>query len=82
VKWDVTWKKDMADLGDCKKYDEKDVSQRKRKSTDFYFDMTDKKCKANKKSDELLNPPTRHMKNMFYLEENSSKVAPKVLLET
>ena len=51
-------KKDTVDFGDCKKYDETNVSQRKRKSTDFYFDMTDKKGKANKKSDELLNPQT------------------------
>jgi hypothetical protein len=48
----------MVDLADCKKYDEMDVSQRKRKSTDFHLDLTDKMCKANKKSDELLNPPT------------------------
>jgi hypothetical protein len=74
VKWDVTLKKDMVDLGDCKKYDEMDVSQRKRKSKDFYFDTTDKKCKANKKSDELLNPPMGQMKNMFYSEVNSSKL--------
>jgi hypothetical protein len=37
VKWDVTLKKDTVDLGDCKKYDEMDVSQRKPKSTDFFF---------------------------------------------
>jgi hypothetical protein len=37
VKWDVTLKKDMVDLGDCKKYDEIDVSQRKPKSTNFFF---------------------------------------------
>jgi hypothetical protein len=55
----------MVDLGDCKKYDETDVSQRKRTSTDFYFDLTEKKCKANKKSDELLNSPMGQMKNMF-----------------
>ncbi len=51
-------KKDTVDLDNCNKYDEMDVSQRKRKSTDFYFDMTDKKFRANKKSDELLNPQT------------------------
>ncbi len=74
VKWDVTQKRDPVDLGDCKKYDEVDVSQRKCKSTDFYFDMTTKKCKENKKSDALLNPPTGQMKNLFYSEENSSKL--------
>jgi hypothetical protein len=66
--------KDTVDFGDCKKYDETNVSQRKRKSTDFYFDMTDKKGKANKKSDELLNPPTGKNKSIFYSEENSSKL--------
>jgi hypothetical protein len=65
VKWDITWKKDHVDLGDCKKNDETDVSQKKRKSTDFYFDMTDNKCKANKISDALLNPPTGQKKDMF-----------------
>jgi hypothetical protein len=29
VKWDVTRKRDTVDLGDYKKYDETDVSQRK-----------------------------------------------------
>jgi hypothetical protein len=70
VKWDVTLKKDMVNLGDCKKYDEMDVRQRKCQSTDYFLDITDKKSKANKKSDELLNPPRIQMKNMFYLEEN------------
>jgi hypothetical protein len=74
VKWDVTQKKDPVDLGDCKKYDETDVSQRNHKSKVFYFDMTDKKRKANKKSDALLNPSTGQIKNMFYSEENSSKL--------
>jgi hypothetical protein len=27
VKWDVNLKKDTVDLGDCKKYDEMDVSK-------------------------------------------------------
>ena len=74
MKWDVTRKKDIVDLGDCKKNDEMDVSQKKRTSTDFYFDMIDKKCKANKRSDDLLNPQTGTIKIMFYSEENSSKL--------
>ncbi len=72
----------MVDLGDCKKYDEIDVSQRKRKPTDFFLDMTDKKCKANKKSDVLLNPPTGQMKNMFYLKKTHQSYALKVLSQT
>ncbi len=54
-----------------------DVSQKKRTSTDFYFDMTDKKCQANKRSDDLLNPQTGTIKIMFYSEENSSKLCPE-----
>jgi hypothetical protein len=56
------------------KCDELDVSHRKRKSADFFLDILDKKWKMNKKSDVLLNPPTGQMKNMFNLEENSSKL--------
>jgi hypothetical protein len=59
---------------DCKKYDEMDVCQRKRLSTEFCLDMPDKIWKVNKKSDEFLEPPTGQMKNMFYLKENSSKL--------
>jgi glutamine synthetase type III len=36
VKWDSTLKKDIVDLADCKKYDLDEVSERKRKATDFY----------------------------------------------
>ena len=35
VKWDSTLKKDIVDLADCKKYDLDEVSERKRKATDF-----------------------------------------------
>jgi hypothetical protein len=52
----------------------------KSKSTDFYFDMTDKKCKVNKKSDKLLNPPTGQMKNMLYSEENSSRLCAEAAI--
>ncbi len=75
--WDVTQKKDTVDLGDCKKNDEMDVSQKKRTSTDFYFDMIDKKCKANKRSDDLLNPQMGTIKSMLNSEENSSKLCPE-----
>jgi len=36
VKWDSTLKKDTVHLADCKKYDVDEVSDRKRKATDFY----------------------------------------------
>ena len=79
MKWDEALKKDMVNLGDCKKYDKLDVSQRTCTSTDFCLDMPNKKWKMNKKSDEFLNPPAGQLKNMFYLEENSSNFALKVL---
>jgi hypothetical protein len=37
VKWDITLKKDMVNLGDYKKYDELDVNQMKLKSTNFFL---------------------------------------------
>ncbi len=51
-----------------------DVSQGRCKSTDFCLDAPNKNWKVDKKSDELLNPPTEQMKNMFNLEENSWKL--------
>ncbi len=36
VKWDSTLTKDTVDLAECKKYDVDEVSDRKRKATDFY----------------------------------------------
>ncbi len=74
VKCDKTLKKETVKVGDCKKYDKLDVSQRICKSTDFLLDIVDKKREVNKKSDELLDPPPGQMKNMFYSEENSSKL--------
>jgi hypothetical protein len=82
AKWDVTQKKDTANLGDCKKYDETDVSHRKCKSTEFYFYMTDKKSKVNKKSDELLNPPMGQKKTCSTWKKTHPSYVLKVLLET
>ncbi len=47
----MTLKKDIVDLGDYKKYTDQDVSQRKLKSKDFFFDKLVKKCEMNKKLD-------------------------------
>jgi hypothetical protein len=44
--------------------------------------MPNKKCKVNKKSDELLNPPTGQMKNMFYSKETHQSYVLKVLSGT
>jgi hypothetical protein len=57
-----------------------DVRQWKCKSNDFFLNITDKECKVDKKSDELLNPTTGQMKYMFYLEENSSKLCSEVAI--
>ncbi len=68
VKWKETWKKDTVHLGDCKKYNELDVIPRKRKSKDFVCEI--QQTKRGK-------PPPGQMKNMFFSDENSSKLCTK-----
>jgi hypothetical protein len=58
-------KKDAVHLGDCKKYNELDIIQRKQKSTDFFCEI------PQTKRGEL--PPSQ-MKNMFFSDKNSSKL--------
>jgi hypothetical protein len=65
VKWEETLKKDMVNLGDCKKYTKLDVIPRKCKSTDFFCEITQTKRGM---------PAPGQMKNMFYSKENSSKL--------
>ncbi len=65
MKWEETLKKDTANLGDCNKYNKLDVIIRKQKSKDFFCEMP--QAKRGK-------PPPVQMKNMFYSEENSSKL--------
>ncbi len=65
VKWEETWKKDTVHLADCKKYYGLDVIPRKRKSTEFFCEIP--QTKRGK-------PPPGQMKNMFYSDENSSKL--------
>ena len=65
VKWEETRKKDTVHLGDCKKYNKLDVIPRKRKSTDFFCEIP--QTKRGK-------PPPGQMKNMFFSDENSSKL--------
>ncbi len=52
-------------LGDCKKYNKLDVIPRKRKSTDFFCGIP--QTKRGK-------PPPGQMKNMFFSNENLSKL--------
>jgi hypothetical protein len=68
VKWEDTRKKDTVYLGDCKKYNGLDVIPRKRKSTDFFCEIP--LTKRGK-------PPPCQMKNVFFSDENSSKLCTK-----
>jgi hypothetical protein len=65
VKWEETQKKDTVHLGDCKKYNKLDVIPRKWKSTHFFCEIP--QTKRGK-------PPPGQMKNMFFPDENSSKL--------
>ncbi len=68
VKWEETWKKDTVNLGDCKKYNKLDIIKRKWKSTDFFCEIP--QTKRGK-------PPPGQMKNMFFPDENLSKLCAK-----
>jgi hypothetical protein len=65
VNWEKTWKKDTVHLGDCKRYNEQDIIPRKHKSTYFICEIL--QTKSGK-------PPPGQMKNMFFSNENSSKL--------
>ncbi len=65
VKWEETLKKDTVHLGDCKKHNKLDVIPRKWKSTDFFCEIP--QTKGGK-------PPPGQMKNMFFSDENLSKL--------
>jgi hypothetical protein len=67
VKWEITLKKDTVHLVDCKKYNDLDV-QRKWKSTDFFCEIPQTK--------RVMTPPGQ-IQNMFYSDENSSKLCTK-----
>jgi hypothetical protein len=68
VKWEETRKKDTVHLGDCTKYNKLDVIPRKRKSTDFFCEIP--QTKRGK-------PPPDQMKNIFFSDENLSKLCAK-----
>jgi hypothetical protein len=65
VKWEETRKKDTVQLGDCKKYNKLDVIPRKHKSTDFF---------CEKPRTKRGGAPPDQMKNMFFPNENLSKL--------
>ncbi len=67
MKWEKTLKKDAVHLVDCKKYNEMDIP-RKRKSTDFFCEIPQTK---------RMMPPPGQIQNMFYSDENSSKLCAK-----
>jgi hypothetical protein len=68
VKWEETLKKDTVHLGDCKKYIKLDIIPRKPKSTDFFCEIP--QTKRGK-------PPPGQIQNMFYSDENLSKLCAK-----
>ena len=70
VKWDTTLKKDTVDLADCKKYDVDEVSDRKRKSTDFYQNSS----MNNQMSKKSMQTLPGQMLNLFYSRENLGKL--------
>jgi hypothetical protein len=70
VKWDSTLKKDIVDLADCKKYDVDEVSDRKRKATDFYQNSS----MNNQMSKKSIQTPPGEIRNMFYSRENLCKL--------
>jgi hypothetical protein len=65
VKWEETQKKDTVHLVDCKKYNKLDIIPRKHKSTDFSCEIPQTKKEK---------PPPGQMKNMFFTNENLSKL--------
>lgn len=70
VKWDTTLKKDTVDLADCTKYDVDEVSDRKRKATDFYQNSS----MNNQMSKKSMQTPPGQMLNMFYSRDNLGKL--------
>jgi hypothetical protein len=70
VKWDTTLKKDTVDLADCKKYDVDEVSDRKRKATDFYQNSS----MNNQMSKKSMQTLPGQMLNLFYSRENLGKL--------
>jgi len=57
-------------LADCKKYDVDEVSERKRKATDFYQNSS----MNNQMSKKSIQTPPGEMRNMFYSRENLCKL--------
>ncbi len=72
MKWEEIRKKDTVHLGDCKKYNKLGAIPRKRKSTDFFGEIP--QTKRGK-------PPPGQMKNMFFSDENSSKLCAKGVIQ-
>jgi primosomal replication protein N len=62
VKWDTSLRKDTVDLGNCRKYDNEIILNRKRKATDFNQNLQVKKSKirTSRKSEESLEQQ-RHL---------------------
>ena len=78
VKWDTTLKKDTVDLADCKKYDVDEVSDRKRKATDFYQNSSMK----NQMSKKSIKTPPLEMLKSFTQGKTCVNYAQRVPSET
>jgi hypothetical protein len=72
VKWEETLKKDTVHLGDCKKYNKLEFIPRKHKSTDFFCEIPQSK---------RGKPPPGQIKNMFFFNENSSKLCAEGVIQ-
>jgi hypothetical protein len=75
VKWDVTCKNELVELKQCQKYNLKETSQRKCKSTDRYAPLPEKKI-PHKSLSEDAPPlcPNGEMIKLFYSKDNISKL--------
>jgi hypothetical protein len=75
VKWDVTRKNKLVKLKHCQKYKVKETSLRKRKSTDGFAPLPEKKiCQESLSDDAPPICPDGEMINLFYSEDNISKL--------
>ncbi len=72
-KREETLKKDTVHLGDCKKYNKLEFILRKHKSTYFF-------CKIPQT--KRGKPPPSQMKNVFFFNENSSKLYAEGAIQT
>jgi hypothetical protein len=74
ITWEITQKIDYVDLEDLKRFSMDDSSPRKQKSTNFYTPPSGKKITSTEQYQKHRSELQRGPKNMFYSENNSSKL--------